>query len=141
MSILEKIKADRLAARKAKETDNVAYLNFLIGEIEKIGKNAGNRETTNDEAITVLKKTLNNVDSTILANAKDVPFDLIHEKHYLESLLPAMVGEDVVKARINSLIKSGGNKGSIMKDLRAEYGATIDMKTAGAFADEALANT
>lgn len=139
MNILEKVKADRLAARKAKETDKVSYLNFIIGEIEKIGKNAGNRETTNDEAITVVKKTLNNVDSTMQANVKDIPFDLIREKHYLESLLPAMVGEDVVKAKISELAKAGGNKGSIMKDLRAEYGATIDMKTAVTFVDEIIA--
>lgn len=140
MQIIEKIKQDRLEARKSgDEYKQVPYFNFLLGEIEKIGKNNGNRVTTNDEAITVIKKLLNNVKISIDSNPNDIPVNLLNEKTYLENLLPSMVGEDVVKFTIKDLISKGANKGTIMKELKIKFGVTIDMKLAGNYVDEIIA--
>lgn len=139
MNIIEKIKSDRLAARKSGDKNKqVPFFNFVLGEIEKIGKNNGNRDTTNDEAITAIKKMLNNTNISIEANSNDVPLNLMNEKHYFESLLPSMISEDVIKFHIKDLISKGSNKGSIMKELRAKFGVTIDMKIAGQYVDEVI---
>lgn len=140
--IIEKIKSDKLVARKKGETGLVSYLSFLIGEIEKIGKNSGNRETTNDEAIVVIKKALSKVEETMvnlgITEPKLSSNPIIFEYEYLKNLLPPMIDVETIKEKINSLIKDGNNKGSIMKILKSEFGPSIDMKSAGSLVDEAL---
>ena len=63
--ILEKIKNASLAARKAKEALAATLLTTLYSEAVNVGKNNGNRDTTDAEAVAVVKKFLKGVDETI----------------------------------------------------------------------------
>lgn len=65
MSIINTIKEDQLQARKDRNKLLAQTLTTLIGEIEKIGKDDGNRETTDAEAIAVLKKFRKGVEETL----------------------------------------------------------------------------
>ena len=49
MTLFSQIKADQLAARKAKDGLKATLLTTLIGELTAIGKNDGNREVTDAE--------------------------------------------------------------------------------------------
>ena len=68
--LLNKIKADQLAARKAKDGLATALLTTLIGDAEMVGKNAG-RLVTDEEVVAVIKKFIKNIDFGI-ASTKDV---------------------------------------------------------------------
>lgn len=65
MSIINTIKADQLQSRKDKNKFLTQTLTTVMGEIEKIGKDDGNRETTDVEAVKVLRKTRSSVEFTI----------------------------------------------------------------------------
>lgn len=65
--LIEKIKADSIEARKAKETVKANLLVTLLAEVTKVGKDKGNRATTDEEAIAVIKKFLKGVEETLQA--------------------------------------------------------------------------
>lgn len=60
MSIVNKLKTDSLTARKNRETVKAGFLVTLLSEVQNVGKSNGNRETTDVEAIAVIKKFCNN---------------------------------------------------------------------------------
>jgi hypothetical protein len=61
MSLIQTIKADQVQARKARSA-SASILTTLIGEAEMIGKNAGDRESTDEEVIAIIKKFIKNLD-------------------------------------------------------------------------------
>ena len=65
MTLIERIRADQLQARKDKDTIKVNLLTTLIGEAVSIGKNNGNRETTDAEVIALTKKFIKNLQEAI----------------------------------------------------------------------------
>jgi uncharacterized protein YqeY len=73
MSLLHKIKDDSLQARKAKDSAKAATLTTLYSEAAMVGKNDGNRDTTDDEVVAAVKKFLKNANDAIaiLADAAD----------------------------------------------------------------------
>ena len=62
--ILEKIKKQQLQARKEK-SPIVGALTALMSEVAIVGKNNGNRETTDEEAVKVIKKFIKGINETI----------------------------------------------------------------------------
>lgn len=96
-----------------------ATMTFHLSEVEKIGKNAGNRETSDDEALQYVKKTVQKL--------KEDPFANPEETSLLEKLLPAMASEDEVRAFLDSL-EDTSNKGVVMKAVKQHFGALVDMK-------------
>jgi hypothetical protein len=55
MNIIERLKTESLRLRKERNPV-AASITFALSEIEKVGKNNGNRATTDDEAIKVIQK-------------------------------------------------------------------------------------
>ena len=140
MSVIEKLKAESLRLRK--ERNPIASsITFALSEIEKVGKNNGNRVTTNDEAIKVVQKLVATIDENIkYAEQKAdlvrlVELDL--EKAILESVLPQMASDEEVRNYLlASFVEAPANKGVIMKVLKEKFGALVDMKRAGQIATE-----
>ena len=64
MSLIQDIKSASLVARKARETKKAESLITLYSEASMIGKNDGNRESTDAETIAVIKKFIKNIDET-----------------------------------------------------------------------------
>lgn len=91
---------------------------FHLSEIQKIGKNLGNRETSEDEAIQYLKKTLQRL--------KENSFSKQEEIDILESLLPEMLSEEQMRDFISRC--ENLSKGDIMKLAKKEFGSKVDMK-------------
>ena len=117
-----------------------AFSVFMISEIEKVGKNAGNRLTTEDETVTYLKKQITTTEYNIsLPLNEDRAEAMQAELDFLKSYLPQMADMEDVRTIIIASIAFGHNKGQIMKDLRAKYGALVDMKKAGEIIDSELA--
>jgi uncharacterized protein YqeY len=135
MSIIEKLKTESVALRKAK-SPVAPSIQFALSEIEKVGKNSGNRETTEDEAIKVVQKLIATVNENIRFATESMDdgrlIALNFEKRILESVLPQMASEDDVRAFLSATFTTApANKGVVMKELKAKFGALVDMKRAG----------
>lgn len=137
MHILERLKTESIRLRKEK-SPLASFSVFMISEIEKVGKNAGNRATTEDEAIQYLKKQITTTEYNIgLPLNEDRAETMQMELEFLKSYLPQMADENEVRDLIKLWKAGGQNKGQIMKGLKVQYGALVDMKRAGEIIDEA----
>lgn len=133
MTISSKLKAESLRLRKER-SPIAASITFVLSEIEKVGKNNGNRETTNDEATKVVQKVVATLHENLQYNLTDNDRELmIKQIAVLESVLPQMASEEeVTEALLNALGDTRpANKGVAMKVLKDKFGARVDMKAAG----------
>lgn len=158
MALLNKIKTDSELARKSR-TDPVKsqLLVTLYSEAAMIGKNKGNRETTDEEVTVVLKKFLKGINEMIDAllkrlsqpagpNLKDVDtLDKLRvEREIIESYLPERLTDDELKKVIlDAISKLEGDKdikklGLVLKTLKAEYPDMYDTAKAAEIAKNAL---
>lgn len=147
MSLLELIKRDQLTARKDKTAKDVAsLLTTLIGEASMIGKNDGNRESTDAEVIAVIKKFIKN--NKELADIVDKTSDAHQHKALTENIilgyyLPKQMSEEDIRKVVQSHIEtleevSPKAMGLIMKLLKDNYGGRYDGKMASKVVKELL---
>jgi uncharacterized protein len=122
--LIDKIKTDNLAARKAHDSNKATLLTTLIGEAEMIGKNAGNRAPTDDEVIETIRKFVKNNKQTIEALAGVGSEKFQFENDVLTEYLPKMLSEDELTEVIKSFETK--NMGEIMKQLKAKYAGVYD---------------
>lgn len=136
MTIIQKIRALLIQARKERNSAQITLYSTLIGELEAIGKTAGNRETTNDEAVRHIKKWVNNIDETMKARG-GVCTDLLQERKLCEEFLPPMLNDDALRVIIKEAILTlGANQGGVMKWLKDTYPNQYDGKIASSIFKE-----
>mgnify|MGYP005846635533 CR=1 FL=1 len=139
--IVKDLKKKALQLRKERSPVASAIV-FAISEIENVGKNDGNRDTTEDEAIRVIQKLFTSIDQNIeyarMSNNTDQLVHLNFEKNILKSVLPDMITEDEIRAKLALTFDEADpkNKGEIMKWAKSTWGSTVDMKTVGVIARE-----
>ena len=144
MTLLAQLKKDALLARKAGDGVRATLFSTLIAEAEMVGKNAGNRESSDDEVQQTIRKFLKN-NQEALAVVKDPArrAALEEESAILGGYLPAMASEAEVKAFIAETVagladRSPKQMGAVMGALKAKYGSSFDAKQANAWVKEAL---
>lgn len=136
MTILVKLKELQLKARKEKDP-KAPFLTYLLSEIVNVGKNSGNRETTDAESIKIIKsmikKTNENIEFLVSHQAStfknhDVEIDQAKlELEVLESLLPKQLSRDELTHEINNLIAYGlKTTGEIMRQLKIKFDGRYD---------------
>jgi uncharacterized protein YqeY len=143
MTVTKKLKTKSIQLRKER-SPVASSIVFAISEIEKVGKNNGNRETTDDEAIKVIQKLLVVVNENIRYAGEKEDGRLIHlreEKEILESVLPKMASDQDITDFLRDLFTGKREdkipkKGEVMKALRDHFGALVDMKRASEIAKE-----
>lgn len=137
MSVINQLKAKSLELRKAKNPVAPA-ITFALSEIERVGKNSGNRATTEDEAIRVVQKLIATVDDNLKLNVDDGRrVALNYERQILQSVLPQMVSADEIREQLQlTFTTKPANKGEVMKWARTKWGSLADMKQVGAIASE-----
>lgn len=138
MSVIEKLKTESLALRKTRNPAAASIL-FALSEIDKVGKNNGNRTTTEDEAIKVIQKLIATIDENLKVTTDDgrkIAFNF--ERSILLGVLPQMASDDEVRTLLKDILgdSTPKNKGIAMKVIRDEYGAKVDMKRAGEIVTE-----
>ena len=144
MSLLAQLKKDSMLARKAADGIRATLLSTLIGEAEMVGKNAGNRESTDDEVQQTIRKFLkNNQEALAVIKDADRRTALEQESAILVAYLPPMASEAEVKAFIADTVagladRSPKQMGAVMGALKAKYGTSFDAKQANAWVKEAL---
>lgn len=149
MSLVLQIKADQLQARKDRAKATAASLTTLLGDVEAIGKNDGNRETTDDETIAVIKKFIKNIDITIdnSHSGYEHLVDLHNEKDLLEAYLPAQLSEEEITKIVDDLCiqitilaepLTMKCMGQIMKHLNENYSGQFDGSLASSIVKKRL---
>ena len=93
--LLAELRKMMMKAKLEKDTVKGNLLSTLVAEAVMVGKNDGNRETTDAETVAMIKKFLKNVNET-LTLMEEVGKDktqVLREKEILESLLPKQLDE------------------------------------------------
>ena len=138
-ALLEKIRADQVAARKARDTFKATVLTTLLGEASPSGK-----ESVTDEQVTkVVQKFLKNLREVIgFTNDIEVQAKMQSEIFILEQYQPKQLSEQELRSFISTTIAElsdieGPRKtGMVMKELTAKYKGQFDGKTASAIVKE-----
>jgi uncharacterized protein YqeY len=135
-TLLETLQKDQLTARKAKDAISASLLTVLYSEAVNVGKNQGNRLTTDDEVIAVIKKMVKSSEQNIeiYTKAKKQEALVLTQKELiiLSKYLPKAPSMDEVKSRVDEIIKSNNwakesaTMGKVMKELKVQYGSTLD---------------
>lgn len=127
MTLIEEIKLDQIQARKQKNSELAQILTVLIGEVEMVGKNAGNRAPTDEEVGIVVRKFIKNNDITIsLSTDAVLSARLKDENCYLAQYLPQQLTVD----QMQGIIVSAGlvSKKDVMQYFKANYAGMYDGK-------------
>ena len=135
MELIHVIKVESLTARKNKDKFVGGILTTLIGEIEMIGKNDGNRTTTDAESIKCITKFKKGATETIemLLNSNNNArvSDIQKEIEIYDAYLPKQMSAEELETAISGYINDGiTNIGQIMEALKKEHGGTYDGKMA-----------
>jgi uncharacterized protein YqeY len=154
MSLMNTLKTDQMLARKERKSFVVSSLTTLIGEAEMIGKNDGNRETTDAEVIRTVKKFISNlrelqtaiIGNTLkheLSNEQNVRLAAVEfELELYEKYLPKQLSEAELRAEIEAIKAqlSAGPKdvGKVMGQLKEKFAGLYDGKLASAIVKEVL---
>lgn len=142
VSLLKRIQSASLEARKARDSVRAGLLVTLFSEASMVGKNDGNRETTDEETIRVIKKFLKGIEEALAVKAGEPT--LTAEKAILEEYLPKQMNDDELKATIATIVSglpqpvTVKNMGLVMKELNSKYTGLFDGSKASAFVKEAL---
>ena len=138
MTLIDTIKAHRIAALKSAEKTKATFLGFLHAEIEKVGKNAGNRLTTEAEAIQALKKmaiTARDTVALLIERGEEATTAAIKaEIALIESYLPEQMTEEQIRAEIEKLLEGLERTpkaiGTVMAGLKTKFDGLFDSKRA-----------
>lgn len=148
-TLIATIKKDQLQFRKNKDAVGTSILTTLAGESEMVGKNDGNRESTDAEVTAVIKKFVKNIDETVSVLEKSAEANadrlavLEKEKNILMAYLPKQLDEAQLRAEMQKLIVEfslSGPKGMgvLMKELKTRLNGQYDGGVASKIAKELL---
>lgn len=140
MSLMQQIRDKQLAARKAGHAEAVLYTT-LLGEAAMIGKNDGNRETSDAEVVAVVKKFVKNINDTLvhLDQSSNQYSLLVAEVKCLEQFLPLQLTESAIEHFVRAQVAAGAaNMGLIMKALKDRYAGQYDGQLASAVVKRVL---
>lgn len=130
MSIVEQMKKTALDARKSKN-EMAKFHITLLGEVQKVGKDARNGETTDEEAIKVVKKFLAGAEQMYEAYLRiddnEKLLEVQKEIILLKAYLPTMMDEQQLDAIICGYIAEGyRTMGELMRKLKSEHDGLYD---------------
>jgi len=141
MSLLKKIQEDQMIARKERNTEKATALTTLFAEAANVGKNKGNRDSTDEEVISVAKKFISNIEVCLMHTSEPHVISRYEEEISLyEKYLPTQMSELELRQLIKTTIENHEDKsmGKIMGFLKTFYAGRYDGKMASALIKEAL---
>lgn len=135
MSLLQKIQRDYNSARLANTSATKVEATLLVtlfAEAQRVGKDNGNRETTDAETLAVVQKFVKNTTETLSYLKEDDPRYLAAkvELEVLTRYLPQSLTEEEINAEIDKLVPAGGDvkMGMVMKHFKENFAGRYDGK-------------
>jgi len=146
MGLLDQLNSEYMTARKEKNQVKANLLGTLISEARMIGKNDGNRETTDDEVLTLVKKFLKANEEAVAAlekSGRDSNQEK-EEKVILEGYLPQQLTTEELEKAIAEIVsglaeKSPKAMGQVMAELKSAFPNRFDGKAASEISRRLLA--
>lgn len=123
MTLLERIKKDRMDAMRARNSDKKNILTVLLGDIEN--RFTGAQEVSDVDVVAMVKKYISNIEDTF-NHCTDIEqgATLTLEMIYLEEYLPKQLTKDEIR---DLMISSGEtNIGSLMKFMKENHAGKYD---------------
>jgi len=138
--MINKIKEHLLEARKNKDKKLISLLTALYSEASKVGKDKGNRETTDDETTQVIKKFIKGLNETLVVTKDETKIESIKfELDVLEKYLPKQLLDDEMRVLVSRCINDGIETiGGIMQSFKKEYNGQFDGKKLNSIIKEYL---
>lgn len=130
--LLDIMKADSLAARKARETERATTLVTLYAEAARVGKDVDNRDSTDAEVVQVVRKFIKGLDDSLaVLTQPDAIARAQRERAIVEGYLPAQIKGEALTAVLRELLKTVPNPtirslGAVMTALKATHGGAYD---------------
>lgn len=144
--LIKQIYDDMIAARKGDDAVAKSLLVTLYAEAAMVGKNRRNGDTTDDEAIGMVRKFAANTEETIklLAERGQAADAQQRELAILQAYLPRQMSRGELVEAIAAIVAEQPEKGPkvmgrVMGELKARFGATYDGKLASELTKAALA--
>ena len=134
MSLLDRIKSDQLQARVARATNRAAFLTVMLGEAERVSKQA-----TDEQMVKILSKLVkDNLDT--ISNVSDdlVKAKLQDEIDIAKDYLPTLMTEAYLHRIFETYYTGEKNKGQMMAFLKKNYVGQYDGKVAATVVDSLL---
>ena len=135
--IVDQLKQDQLQARKDRIPELSKFLTTLYSDVVMIGKNDGNRETTDLETVNLLKKFIKTAEEVKgLLTPDDVRYTGAQlEIDIINGYLPKQLSEGELNSIVAQIIEarefsSMQDMGKTMQALKAMYEGTYDGATA-----------
>lgn len=137
MSLLQTIKNDALEARKARASLRANFLSTLVSEAAMVGKNDGDRESTDAEVTATIRKFLKqnkDMQETLTKAGKPLGDVIKIEQKLLEKYLPQMLSrERLVELVTNHNFTTGTeinmrNMKSFKEAIETQYPGQVDGK-------------
>ena len=145
--IIDDIREASLEARKAR-TETATFLVTLLSEASRVGKDNGNRDPSDEEVISVLKKFKAGIEEIkniyVGKGGFKQSIDRANiELAVLEKFLPHQLSKGSLTAIIKGIIKyhdikDSSGTGIIMRDLKTQAGGYYDGKLAASVIKEIL---
>ncbi|HNT26908.1 MAG TPA: GatB/YqeY domain-containing protein [bacterium] len=143
--MLANIRKDLFEAKKTHDLVRSNLLSTLLGEAMAVGKNAGNRETTPEEVMQIIRKFMKNIDETIAiltGDGKACDKEKA-ERTILEGYLPKQLTAEELAKVIDDIVatlpeKSPKAMGQVMAKLKELYAGRYDGKLASQLVKEKL---
>lgn len=140
MSLLQKIREDKINYLKSKNREAFSILGTLEGDARLIGLNDGKRETTDAEVIATIIKFIKGIDETLKLQPSD---KLLAEKEILAAYLPKQLNEAELTKIINDQLAALGDKspkqmGILMAYLKQNYSGQYDGNIASSLVKQLL---
>jgi uncharacterized protein YqeY len=130
MTLIQTVREQQVAARISR-LPSVGVLTTLLGEAQMVGKNAGNREPTDEEVVAVVQKFLKNIKETLsVIGLHEDRAAFEYEAEILKQFLPRQMCKD----ELVDLAKTCINMPSFMQLLKKEYSGQYDGKVASEIA-------
>jgi uncharacterized protein YqeY len=144
--LIKQIYDDMIAARKGNDAVAKSLMVTLYSEAAMVGKNRRNGDTTDEEAIGMVKKFAANTEETIRLLAERGQDAAVQQRELaiLQAYLPRQLTQDELASAISAIVEAQSEKspkimGKVMAELKARYGATYDGKMASDLVKSALA--
>lgn len=135
--LLEKIKSDRLQARRERDSFTTGVLTTLLGEASPIG-----HESFTDKGVQkIVEKFIKNAKSNIeVSESREFIEKMSQEISIYEKYIPQQLTEEELRQNIGTYVTQYGcdNIGKIMKNLKEDWEGQFDGKTASKIAKELL---
>ena len=130
--LFDTLKADKITAMKERDKEKSDTLGVVISKamLVKVEKRTKNEELTDADVISVLQKSVKELQDEKLGHEKlgrvEQVASLNRQIEIVKNYIPSMMSEEEIKAIINSLPDK--SIGAVMKTFKTEYAGKVEMR-------------